>query len=205
MKVLLTGFEPFGGHAHNPSEMTVRSLEKKAVRGVILRTLVLPVDAQRAPAKVLKAIDQQRPDVVVMLGEARGRASITIERVAVNLLDFALPDNAGARLTDEPVAKGGPAAYFSTLPVRDMLVAARGVGVPADLSLSAGTYLCNQVMYAALHHISENELDTRAGFVHLPALPESIAETGGAHPTMSVDTLARGVRAMLQIIASGPD
>ena len=201
MKLLLSGFEPFGGHAQNPSEATVRAMAQQPIPGVTLHTLVLPVDAKRAPGMLTAAMDEHKPDVVLSLGEARGRFALGIERVAVNLLDFVIADNAGALVTDAPVVPDGPAAYFSTLPVRNMLQAARAAGVPAELSLSAGAYLCNQVMYATLHHIGMNWLPMRAGFVHMPALPETIAGTDARLASMSIESLVRGVGAMIRALA----
>jgi pyroglutamyl-peptidase len=199
MKLVLTGFEPFGRHAENPSEQTVHALQLMSIAGIALHTLILPVDTVRAPALLLAAINEIQPDVLMSLGEARGRAVISIERVAINLLDFERPDNSGITITDAPIVAGAPAAYLSTLPVRALRAAALGAGVPATLSLTAGAYLCNQVMFAALHHIARNALACRAGFVHLPALPASVAERASDMPSMSIETTCRAVRAMLEV------
>ena len=173
MKLLLTGFEPFGGSAVNPSEQVVRALAQERLRRIQLRTAILPVDRVQGPVALVRAIQKYRPDAVLCLGEA-GRAAISVERVAINLMDYRIADNAGNCVTDEPIAPDGPAAYFVTLPVRAMLEAVRSVHVPAELSLSAGAFLCNQVLYTALHHIATHQLDTKVGFVHLPSLPERL-------------------------------
>jgi pyroglutamyl-peptidase len=195
--VLLTGFEPFGGARINPALEVVRRIGAESEPGVRLRTLVLPVDMVRAPAIVLDALEQQRPDGCLMLGMADGVAALQIERVGLNLLDFRIPDNGGHQPIDEPVVAGGPAAYFASVPVRAMHEAALGAGVPAELSLSAGTFLCNQVLYTALHGCATGGLATRCGFVHVPPLPEQMLGERRARPSMSLDMVCRGVHAML--------
>lgn len=201
MKVLLTGFEPFGSSTVNPSEQVVRALAAESLPGVELATTILPVDRERGPAVLLQAVETHRPEAVLCLGEAGGRAGISVERVAVNLLDFGIADNAGNKVADQPVAADGPAAYFATLPVRAMVVAMQEAGVPAELSLSAGTFLCNQVMYAVLHYLATHEPAIPAGFVHLPRLPEQAVAAGKNAPTMSLETMCRGIRAAIGVIA----
>ena len=143
MKILLTGFEPFNDSSNNPSEQVVRTLAGETIPGVCLVTAVLPVDVQAGPAALLRAWDDSQPEAVLCLGQASGRSVIAIERVAVNLLDFRIPDNAGNQFSDQPVEADGPAAYFTTLPVRSILERLTSRGIPAQLSLSAGAYLCN--------------------------------------------------------------
>ncbi|MFO7168627.1 MAG: pyroglutamyl-peptidase I [Chloroflexota bacterium] len=198
--VLLTGFEPFGGDQVNPSLEVVRRIGSEGVDGLRISTLVLPVDARRVPEMLAEALRRLRPDACLMLGLAGGVAALQIERVAVNLCDFRIPDNGGSQLIDEPVVAGGPAAYFATVPVRAMQEAARGAGVPAELSLSAGAFLCNMAMYAALHVCATESLATRCGFVHLPALPEQVLGDTRARPTMALETICAGVRAMLRVL-----
>jgi pyroglutamyl-peptidase len=210
--ILVTGFEPFGNSDCNPSAEVVAALAAGAGGGVRLdrarpdgglriATAVLPVDAARAPGLLLAALASVRPDAVVLLGEARSRARLGVERVAINLLDFAEPDNAGARRVDEPVVPGGPAAYFATLPVRALVAAIRAAGVPAELSLSAGSYLCNQTMYVLLHQLATTGSDCPAGFIHLPALPRQVTQTPFPHPSMEAATALAGVRAGLACLA----
>jgi pyroglutamyl-peptidase len=201
MKLLLTGFEPFGGSAVNPSEQAVRALAHEKLPRIQLRTAILPVDRVRGPAALIRAMKKYRPAAVLCLGEASSRMAISIERVAVNLMDYRIADNSGRQVHDEPIVPDGPAAYFVTLPVRAMLEAAQAVNVPAELSLSAGAFLCNQVLYAALHHIEANQLEARAGFVHLPQLPRQVAIQDRLIPSMSLDTILAGIRAILVAIA----
>ncbi|RPI32561.1 MAG: pyroglutamyl-peptidase I [Chloroflexota bacterium] len=199
MNLLITGFEPFAGSTTNPSHCAALALAVRPPEGVRLHTAILPVDSQGGPDALLKALDEHRPDAVICLGEAGRRARISIERVAVNLMDYAIPDNQGRLAVDEPIVPGGPAAYFATLPVKRMLESVRAAGVPAELSLSAGAYLCNQVMYILLHHLAENQLPVPAGFIHLPYLPEQAVQPPlsemGPLPSMGLETAVRGLSA----------
>lgn len=200
-RILVTGFEPFGGSKHNPSEQVARALEGEKIGSAEICTAILPVDTDRAPRMLRGLLDDLQPDAVVCLGEASGRQTIAVERVGVNLLDFRIPDNAGRQLVDQPVVEGGPDAYFATLPVRPMVEAIRAEGVPAELSLSAGAYLCNQVLYDLLHHLKQTGQNIPAGFIHLPSLPEQVVETGQPRPSMECGTVLRGIRAALIVLA----
>lgn len=203
MRILITGFEPFGESRVNPSERLVERLASTGIPGVELRGRILPVDTQRAPGELLAALDSVQPDAVICLGEAARRARVSIERVAVNLLDFVIPDNSGEVRQDLPVVPGGPDAYFATLPVRRLHDAVRAAGLPVELSLSAGAYLCNQVMYALLHHLHATGLaNVPAGFIHLPLLPEQAAVfSGPPAPSMSADTAAQALEIILRELA----
>ena len=200
MKLLLTGFEPFGGSHLNPSEQVVRSIARDGLAGVDLRVEVLPVDRYAGPAKLINAAKAFKPDAILCLGEAGRRFVISIERVAINLLDYRIADNTGHQVVDEPIASDGPAAYFVTLPVRAMLSAARDAGVPAELSLTAGAFLCNQVTYEILRHLAAQKIPTPAGFIHLPPLPEQVANREPQMPSMGLDVQVRGVRAAISAI-----
>ena len=200
MKLLLTGFEPYGGRTSNPSEQIVWALAEQRFDEIDLVTAILPVDQHKGPAAVVAAIDAQRPDAVLCLGQAPGQSAITVERVAHNLLDYSIADNSGNLVVDKPVVEGGPAAYFVTLPVRVVLAAIHDAGVPAELSLSAGAYLCNQVLYVVLHHIALKSPGARAGFLHVPSLPEQVVADPDL-PSMSLETMLKGVRAAIEAIA----
>jgi len=197
MKLLLTGFEPFGGSRINPSEQIVRALERENLGAIKLATAILPVDRVHGPAALVRAYQEHQPDAVLCLGEASRRMAISIERVAINLMDYRIADNAGNQIVDEPIVRDAPAAYFVTLPVRAMLNAVRACGVPAELSLSAGTFLCNQITFALLHYLAQNNLQTPAGFVHLPALPEQVIDKQPLIPSMSLETMLKGIRAII--------
>lgn len=202
MRVLLTGFEPFGGQPVNPSERVVNRLAAHHHPGLTLHTAILPVDHQRGPALLLDAVERLQPDAVICLGEAGGRMRISIERVAINLLDDRIPDNAGRQVVDQPIVAEGPAAYFCTLPVRHLYAAIQEAGVPVELSLSAGTFLCNQVTYVLLHHLSQQHATCRAGFIHLPFLPEQAARVERPVASMSLETMTLGIGAALRALAA---
>ncbi|MEW5827729.1 MAG: pyroglutamyl-peptidase I [Chloroflexota bacterium] len=203
MNLLLTGFEPFGGDAVNPSEQVARLLDGQTLHGVTIHSEVLPVESARGPAALIQAIRRVQPDAVLCLGVAVGRAALSVERVAVNLLGYRIPDNSGVRVSDRPILPDGPAAYFTTLPVRRICEAVQAAGVPVELSLSAGAFLCNQALYEMLHYLTANGLEIPAGFIHLPALPEqAAAKEGGKVPSMSLETIQRGVDAAIEVLGS---
>lgn len=200
MKLLLTGFEPFGGSAVNPSEQAVHALAKDPPPGIELLTAILPVDKTAGPQALLKAIAEGEPDVVICLGEATGRAVISIERLAVNLMDFRIPDNKGEQAVDLPIDPDGPAAYFASLPVRKIQEAVTAAGVPCELSLTAGAYLCNQVMYTLLDHIAHEKPGMLGGFIHLPCLPQQAAGRAEKTPSMDLATILGGLRAAISTL-----
>lgn len=206
-KVLLTGFEPFGGAALNPSWEVARGLDGAQIGGGAVVARLLPVVWGRAIAEIAAQITAVAPDLVVCLGES-GRAEICPERVAINVSESASPDNAGCVLDGEPIAADGPAAYLSTLPVKEIVAAVQAAGVPCKLSNSAGTYLCNHVMYGTLHHLAVRGLKTPAGFIHVPRLPEQVAAAGKDGPSMALDTQLRGIAAAvercLSFVVCGP-
>jgi len=164
--VLLTGFEPFAGDAVNPSGDAVRAVPGRWTGPARLIADVLPVTFDGAIARLAALLDDHRPDVVIATGLAGGRAAVTPERIAVNLADARIPDNAGHRPQDAAVVEGGPAAYFATLPVKAISAALGTAGIPATVSHSAGTFVCNATMYAALHATAGTP--ARAGFIHVP-------------------------------------
>ena len=202
MKLLLSGFEPFDGSAINPSEQVILRLEHYSLPGVELVRVVLPVDAARGPAALIEAFEENSPDVVLSLGEASGRSALSVERIAVNLMDFRIPDNSGASVVDQPIIPGGPAAFFSTLPIRLIVDRLREAGIPAELSLSAGAYLCNQVFYTMLHHLASRKLSIPAGFIHLPRLPAQVSTQKSSVPSMSLETSLAGVQRTIEVIAA---
>lgn len=190
MPILITAFSPFGGDAQNASQEILNALPA-TLGGVRLEKRLLPVSFRSAPRLALEAAERLRPDAIVCLGQAAGRDAVTPERVAVNLMDAAKPDNDGYQPVDEPVIPNAPAAYFSTLPVKAMIEAMQRVGVPARLSNTAGTYVCNALMYAMLHQTK----DVPCGFIHVPYLTEQgKRET----PSLSKECVLRGITACLQ-------
>jgi pyroglutamyl-peptidase len=200
LNILVTGFEPFGGSLINPSEQVTRNLVGQQINRSIVYTQILSVDRVLAPEQLTAALLTYQPDAVICLGEASGRAAISLERVALNLLDFRIPDNAGIQVADQPVIPGGPSAYMSTLPLSDIYTAIQKAGIPVELSLSAGSFLCNQVFYCLMHFLAIQKRNIPAGFIHLPALPEQAAQQSKVIPTMSLDTILRAVREAVQTI-----
>jgi pyroglutamyl-peptidase len=192
----VTGFEPFAGADDNPSARLVEGLCAGSSAAANVRAAVLPVSAARMPPVLAELLEGFRPDVVLGLGEARGCPTVRVERVAVNLLDFRLADNDGLEPRDTPVVPGGPPAYFTTLPATELVSAIRAAAVPCETSLSAGSYLCNQMLYLALHWAARSARRPRVGFLHVPSLP-SQNTSGTGVPTMDLGTLSRAVDAAL--------
>lgn len=193
--VLLTGFEPFGGAATNPSWIAVETLKAQWRGPADLHVACLPVQFGEARDRLAAMIGLLRPDVVIATGLAEGRAVVTPEVVGINLIDARIPDNAGAQPKDVPVVVGGPDGLLSTVPVKAMVAAMRRQGVPAALSYTAGTFLCNATLYGLLQLLAEEGRGARGGFIHLPATPD-MAE-GTMLPTMSIDVMVRGLDAAL--------
>jgi len=193
--VLLTGFEPFGGEAINPSWLVAQALQGARIGGAQVVALQLPCVFGLALTRLQWALDTHRPLLVLALGQAAGRSELTPERVAINVDDARIADNHGAQPVDAPVVAGGPAAYFSGLPIKAMVAAMREAGVPASVSQTAGTFVCNHVFYGLMHHLQAHP-GVRGGFMHLPLLPEQAARLQG-QPSLALATQLAGVRAAL--------
>lgn len=187
-KVLITGFEPFGGESINPSWEVAKILAKQPH----IDAVQLPCVFDRSLDVLREKIQALQPDMVICIGQAGGRSSIEIERVAINLNDASIPDNQGNQPIDTAIVPHAPAAYFTTLPAKAMVQAVKNAGVPASLSLSAGSYVCNHAMFGLLHFLAENFPQTRGGFIHIPFLPEQGVQHRNA-PTMALDTLVKGL------------
>jgi pyroglutamyl-peptidase len=200
--ILVTGFEPFGTHKSNPSEELARAVDGRSIGEHVVRGAVLPVHHRDAAARVAELIAELYPDAIVHVGLAEARARLAIERVAVNVMDFSLADNAGYQATGEPCVADGPAAYFATIPVREIVAALTAEGVPAYVSNTAGTYLCNQTLYSTLHTIACTGRRTRAGFMHLPLSPAMVAAANAELPSMDVPLMLRGLEIVLRVVAS---
>lgn len=202
MRVLLTGFEPFAGAASNPSWSAVELLASRWTGPAELRTARLPTTFADGASYLLGLIEVLRPDLVIATGLAQGRAAVTPELIAINHVDARIPDNAGLRLLDVSVVADGPDGYFSTLPVKSMVAAMRAAGIPAALSYSAGTFVCNHVFYALMHALRTRHPNIVGGFVHVPASPDEI--TTGDCPTMPVDMIARALEAGILACLDAP-
>ena len=199
--VLVTGFDPFCEEKVNPSWQICEKLPR-AIGGVRVETCRVPCEFGRAIETVVEAIERVKPALVILLGQAGGRAHLSVERVAINVDDARVADNAGTRPIDEPIAVGGPPACFSTLPIKAMVEAMHAVGVPAEVSNSAGTYVCNHLMYGVLHYLAarspfaSGEGRARAGFIHLPYSEEQVIDKP-AIAAMSLATMLKGIEAAI--------
>ena len=198
--LLLSGFEPFHGERRNPSLEVIHALNDQQIAGLRVSALELPVVYGKAARRMADAIAWARPAAVLGLGQAGGRPLITLERIAINLLDGPGRDNAGRRAADQPVIAGAPDAYFARLPLRAIVRALARRRIPATLSLSAGSFICNAVMYAALHELRRRPA-VACGFIHLPY----DTDQGVRHlkePTMSLDLMVDAVRVAITMIGA---
>jgi len=200
MKILVTGFDPFGGEAVNPSWMAVEQLPDAAAGAEIVKKS-LPVVWFKALEILEGYIEEIKPDVVVMCGQAGGADSMRIERVGINLCEARIADNAGVLLVGDPILKDGPAAYFSTFPFRAMFAAVEAEGIAVKHSFSAGAYLCNHILYGALHMAETKYPNMKAGFIHVPFLPEQVVDKPEGTPSMPLETIAKAIRIMIETIA----
>lgn len=186
--VLVTGFDPFGGSAFNPSWDAVHALHGRSIAGHQVIGGELPTVFGASLQRLQALLEQHRPRLVLCTGQAGGRGAISLERVAINVDDARIPDNAGAKPIDQPVVPGGPAAYFTGLPIKAMLQALLDAGVRAEVSQTAGTFVCNHTFYGLMHLLAQPRWQgTRGGLIHVPWLPEQ------GQPSMHVDEIVRGL------------
>ena len=202
MRILITGFEPFGGQSINPSWEVARALDGLPGLPAQLRAVQLPCVFAQAASVLTRALDDMQADVVLALGQAQGRSDMSVERVAINVMDARIADNAGEQPIDQPVVAGGPAAYFSTLPIKHLVARMQAAGFPASVSQTAGTFVCNQVFYALQHALAGRGV--RSGFVHLPLLPEQAAHWPGPPlPSMPLGTQVAALTCALRCLCDG--
>jgi len=192
--VLIFGFEPFGGRPVNTSEDIVRALGDDPIARHAIVRVVLPCVFGRARTMLLRHIRRVKPVIVIGLGEAGGRRTVTPERVAINVDDARIADNRGARPIDRPIVKNGPAAYFSTLPIKAMVQVMRRRGVRAEISQTAGTFVCNHAFYGLMHAVAHDHRRVRAGFIHVPALPAR----KHARPRPTLERMTVAIRAAIR-------
>lgn len=191
--VLLTGFEPFGGESINASALAVSAFSGQIIAGRRIETLILPVVFGESSRRLLAALENHNPALVICVGQAAGRAEISVERIAINLEESSAPDNAGLSPAPRPVHPDGPAAYWSTLPVLPIRDTLRAAGLPAGLSLSAGTFVCNHLFYALLHALRDRP-SPPAGFIHIPVTPEQAATSLPPPPSLPTRQVIEGLR-----------
>jgi len=194
--ILVTAFDPFGGESVNPALEAVIALPDE-INGVEIVKQKLPTSYGEGMCLLLQMLETERPDAVISVGQADGRANITIERVAINIADSTIADNDGGIFTDEPIVPNGPAAYFSTLPIKEMVNDLHQAGIPASISNTAGTFVCNHIMYAALHYAAVINPSMKTGFVHVPYLPIQTLSKPNA-PSMSLENIAKGLEIIIQ-------
>ena len=201
--LLVTGFEPFGREEINSSELVARALHEQSIGGSTVVSVVLPCVFATAPGAMQQAIEQWQPRLVLALGQAAGRNELSLERVAINVIDATIEDNAGQQPTDVPVVVDGPPSHFTTLPVKAMVNAMRDAGLPAGLSNSAGTFVCNQVFYCLQQYYASSQSSVPSGFMHVPLLSEQTSMRGadgdsdGQLPRLVLSGVVHGVRAAL--------
>ena len=200
MKALVTGFEPFGGDRGNPSAEALKRLPAR-LGGLDIATRALPTVYGEALPALREAIALNEPDIVLCTGLAGGRAALSLERIAINIDDARIPDNRGNQPIDEPVIRGGPAAYFTTLPIKAAAAALREAAIPAEVSNSAGTFLCNHVFYGLMHEAAAGGHRFRGGFLHVPYLPSQAARLPGA-PSMALEQIVEGIEIVLSVAAA---
>lgn len=190
MKILITTFDPFGGETTNAAMQALELVESEDCEII---KLIVPTSFERSVDAVCKAICEYKPSAVIMLGQAAERASITPERVAINIDDASIADNDDYKPKDKPIVENGPAAYFSTLPIKEMVSDMKLRGIPAQISNSAGTFVCNHLMYGVLHFLSIMFPETPAGFIHLPVTPAQAAKFSRAIASMPSEISAKAV------------
>ena len=199
MKILVTGFDPFAGEAVNPAYEAVKQLPD-TIAGAEVIKLELPTAFKRSGEVLKKAIEEHMPNAVLCVGQAGGRAKMTVEKVAINLAEARIPDNDGQQPIDEPLVPAGDTAYFSTLPIKAMVWQMNQAGIPAGISYSAGTYVCNSIMYHALYLAETDFPGLRAGFIHVPFSPEQVVDKSIATPSMSLPDITKGLELAIEAI-----
>ena len=194
-KILITGFEPFGGEAINPSLEAVMSLPDH-MGDVVIKKMSLPVVFGRSASVLRDMLNEDEFDAVICVGQAGGKPNINIERIAINIDDTKSPDNEGFVPNDMPICTEGPAAYFATLPIKEIVANLVKANIPVVVSNTAGTYVCNHVMYEALHYAAQRRPQMKVGFVHIPYLPEQVLDKNNV-PSMPLENI---IEALIVIV-----
>ncbi len=197
LKVLVTGFEPFGGEEINPALEAVKML-KDEIAGAKIVKLELPTVFVKSREKLEAALEKEKPDIVICVGQAGGMDKISIERVAINIDDAGIPDNEGNQPVDKAIFEGGDTAYFSKLPIKEIVSRLKENKIPAEISNSAGTYVCNHVMYSLLYNIDKKYPNMKGGFIHIPYIPEQVIDKRMA-PSMSLDYIVKGLTIAIEV------
>lgn len=203
MKILVTGFDPFGGEPINPAIESVKRLPDNIAGAEIIK-LEIPTVRKKSLEKIEEAINKHNPDVILSIGQAGGRFDISIERVGINLDDFRIPDNEGNQTIDEPIFPDGENAYFVKLPVKAMVQNVQKNNIPASVSYTAGTFVCNHVLYGVLYLIEKKYKGKKSGFIHIPFLPEQVVDKRNT-PSMELNTIVKGLTAAIEAIVKNDE
>jgi pyroglutamyl-peptidase len=196
VKVLITGFDPFDDEAINPAWEAVNALPD-VIDGIEVIKVQIPTVFKKSAKKLFETIEAVKPDAVICVGQAGGRFDFNVERIAINVDDARIPDNEGKQPIDEKIFEDGENAYFATLPIKAMVEEARKAGVPASVSNTAGTFVCNHIMYSLLYYISKNNLNIRGGFIHVPYIAQQVIGKKNM-PFMEVTTITKGLEASIR-------
>ncbi|HWR45603.1 pyroglutamyl-peptidase I [Sporomusa sp.] len=191
-KILVAGFEPFGGEPVNPALEAIKLLNGRQIDGFEIITRSLPVVKGSSITSIINYVEELDPELVLVVGQSLGYVDIAVERVAINIDDFRIKDNEGNQPIDEPIVIGGPDAYWSTLPIKAMVGHMRAGGIPARVSNTAGTFVCNHLFYGLMHALAREGNKRRGGFIHIPYLPEQAVRLAG-QPSMALETIVRGL------------
>ena len=200
MKILVTGFDPFGGEKINPAIESVKQLPD-TIAGAEIIKLEIPTVARKSLQRIDEAIKKYDPDIILSIGQAGGRSDITVERIGINIDDFRIADNEGNQIVDEPVFSDGEPAYFSTLPVKAMVENIRRTDIPASISYTAGTFVCNHVLYGVRYLIEKKYKGKKSGFIHIPFLPEQVVDKMNM-PSMSLETIILALISAIEAIVA---
>ncbi len=198
MKILVTGFDPFGGEPINPAIESVKRLPDN-IAGTEIIKLEIPTVRKKSLEKIEKAINEHNPDIILSIGQAGGRFDISIERIGINLDDFRIPDNEGNQIIDEPIFPDGENSYFVKLPVKAMVQNVQKNNIPASVSYTAGTFVCNHVLYGVLYLIEKKYKGKKSGFIHIPFLPQQVVDKRNT-PSMELNTIVKGLTAAIEAI-----
>lgn len=200
LRILVTGFEPFGGATVNPASLAVQKLKTTALESVEVVTREIPTVFGKSAKAVEDAILEVSPQAVISVGQAGGTPGIRVERVALNLDDARIPDNEGSSPGDSLIDPAGPVAYWATIPVREVVDAIAKQGIPAFISYSAGTFVCNHVFYSTCNFIAKEDMPVKVGFIHVPYLP--CQAVGNVQtPSMSLDCIVTALEAAVEVVA----
>lgn len=203
MKILVTGFDPFGGESINPALEAVKKISNN-IDGVEIIKIEVPTVFKKSIDTLDKAMEEHKPDVVLCVGQAGGRFDITPEKVAINLDDARIKDNEGNNPIDEPIFKDGETAYFSSLPVKAIVKNIKENNIPSSVSYSAGTFVCNHIMYGLLYLIDKKYKNVKGGFIHVPFIPSQVLEKKNM-PSMALEDITKGLEFALKAIIENKD